>query len=168
MEGESPTLSSFLTKFRSCRGKLITIKPNEKHFGNMSVKGLKMTLACWIWFSLVTRLAVTWVGTSTSRICASGLRFSPMSIPIALLAKSKWQCGVPSDKMVSSGNTSLRTRWESGDGGHRPLHCIHADEVHSCTEEEKGSRYERSYLPTRWSTTPFFRQISGIPRPAFS
>ena len=26
------TLSSFLTKFRSCRGKLIKIKPNEKSF----------------------------------------------------------------------------------------------------------------------------------------
>ena len=43
------TLSSFLTKFRSCRGKLIKIKQNEKHFVKISVKGLKMTLACWTW-----------------------------------------------------------------------------------------------------------------------
>ena len=69
------TLSSFLTKFRSCRGKLITIKQNEKHFVKISIKGLKMTLACCIWFSLVTRLTVTWVGTSTSRICTSGLPY---------------------------------------------------------------------------------------------
>ena len=43
------TLSSFPTKFRSCRGKLIKIKQNEKHFVKISIKGLKMTLACWIW-----------------------------------------------------------------------------------------------------------------------
>ena len=43
------TLSSFLTKFRSCRGKLIKIKQNQKHFMKISVKGLKMTLAYWIW-----------------------------------------------------------------------------------------------------------------------
>ena len=43
------TLSFFLTKFRSCRGKLIKIKQNKKHFMKISVKGLKMTLVCWIW-----------------------------------------------------------------------------------------------------------------------
>ena len=42
------TLSSFLTKFRSARDKLIKIKQNEKHVVKMSVKGLKMTLADWI------------------------------------------------------------------------------------------------------------------------
>ena len=29
------------------------------------------------------------------------------------------------------------------------------------TGEEKGSRYEHSYLPTRWSSTPLLRQIFG-------
>ena len=43
------TSSSFFTKFRSYRGKMIKMKQNEKHFGKISVKGLKMTLACWIW-----------------------------------------------------------------------------------------------------------------------
>ena len=42
------TLSSFLTKFRSCRGKLIKIKQREKHLVKIFVKGLKMTLALWI------------------------------------------------------------------------------------------------------------------------
>ena len=38
------TLSFFLTKFRSCRGKLIKIKQNEKHFMKISVKELKNDL----------------------------------------------------------------------------------------------------------------------------
>ena len=42
------TLSSFLTKFRSCRGKLIKIKQNKKHFVKISFNRLKMTVACWI------------------------------------------------------------------------------------------------------------------------
>ena len=65
---------------------------------------LKLTLACCIWFSLVAKLASTWVGASTSRICDSGLRPSPMNIPIALLAKRKWVRGVPSDELASSGH----------------------------------------------------------------
>ena len=36
------------------------------------------------------------------------------------------------------------------------------------TGGEKESRYERSYLPTRWSSTPLFRQIFGISTPVFS
>ena len=36
------------------------------------------------------------------------------------------------------------------------------------TGEEKRSRYEHSYLPTRWNSTPLFRQIFGIPWPVFS
>ena len=43
------TLSSFLKKSQILQGKLIKIKKqNEKHFVKISVKGLKMTLACWI------------------------------------------------------------------------------------------------------------------------
>ena len=42
------TLSYFLTKFRSCRVKLITLKQNEKHFVKITVKGLKIAFACWI------------------------------------------------------------------------------------------------------------------------
>ena len=60
-------------------------------------------LAYSIWFSLATSLNFTWVGTSTSKICASGLKLNPMNLPIALLAKRKWLCGMP------SGHTSLRT-----------------------------------------------------------
>ena len=56
------TLSSFLTKFRSCRGKLIKIKQNEKHFVKISVKGLKMTLACWIWTIWKVLTTVAFVG----------------------------------------------------------------------------------------------------------
>ena len=56
------TLSSFLTKFRSCRGKLIKIKQNEKHFVKISVKRLKMTLACWIWKIWTMLTNVTFVG----------------------------------------------------------------------------------------------------------
>ena len=104
------TLSSFLTKFRPCSGKLITIKQNEEQFLKTSVKGLKIRMACCIWFSLVTRLTVTWVGTSASRICTSGLRLSSMNIPIAHLAKRKWLCGLSLDKMASSGHTSLKAR----------------------------------------------------------
>ena len=48
-ESSMMTLSSFPIKFRSCRGKLIKIKQDEKRFVNISFKGLKMTLACWIW-----------------------------------------------------------------------------------------------------------------------
>ena len=44
---ENP-LSSFLTKFRFCRGKLIKIEQSEKNSLKISFKGLKMTLACWI------------------------------------------------------------------------------------------------------------------------
>ena len=53
------TLISSLTKFRSCKGKLIKIKQNEKHFMKISVKGLKMTLACWIWtiWTMLTTVA---------------------------------------------------------------------------------------------------------------
>ena len=56
------TLSCFLTKFRSCRGKLIKIKQNEKHFVKISVKGLKMTLACWIWMISMMLTTVAFVG----------------------------------------------------------------------------------------------------------
>ena len=84
------TLSYFLTKFRSCRGKLITIKQNEKHFVKISVKGLKMTLVCCIWFSLVTRLTVTWVGTSTSRICTSGSPYEHTHHPLSQEKVTVW------------------------------------------------------------------------------
>ena len=56
------TLSSFLTKFRSCRGKLIKIKQNEKHFVKISVKGLKMTLTCRIWTIWTMLTTVAFVG----------------------------------------------------------------------------------------------------------
>ena len=56
------TLSSFFTKFRSCGGKLIKIKQNEKHFVKISVKGLKMTLACWIWTIWTMLTTVDFVG----------------------------------------------------------------------------------------------------------
>ena len=105
-----------LTKFRSYWGKLITIKQNEKHFVKISVKGMKMTLAYSIWFSLATSLNFTWVGTSTSNICASGLKLNPMNLPIALLAKRKWL---------------WKSKWQSCDAGNRPLNCTYADEVHS-------------------------------------
>ena len=55
-------LISFLTKFRSCRGKLIKVKRNEKHFMKISVKGLKMTLACWIWAIWTMLTTVAFVG----------------------------------------------------------------------------------------------------------
>ena len=55
-------LISFLTKFRSCRGKLIKVKQNEKHFVKISVKGLKMTLACWIWTIWTIMTTVVFVG----------------------------------------------------------------------------------------------------------
>ena len=69
-----------------------------------------MNLAWCIWFSLVTRLTGTWVSSSKSRTCASGLTLSPINIPITLLAKRKWLCGVSSDEMASLGHTFLRTR----------------------------------------------------------
>ena len=56
------TLSSFLTKFRSCRGKLIKIKQRDKRFVKISVKGLKMTLACWIWMISMMLTTVAFVG----------------------------------------------------------------------------------------------------------
>ena len=56
------TLSSFVTKFRSCRGKLIKIKQNEKHFVKILVKGMKMTLACWIWTIWTMSTTVSMVG----------------------------------------------------------------------------------------------------------
>ena len=71
--------------------------------------------------------------------------------------------------------------WESCDGGHRLLHCTDADEVHSCTAEEKGGRYEHSYgAPLHCSHTsleflggycPGDRLISGctdLPWPPYS
>ena len=53
------TSSSFLTKYRSCRGKPVKITQNEKHFVKISVKGLKMTLACLIWtiWTMLTTMA---------------------------------------------------------------------------------------------------------------
>ena len=56
------TLSSFLTKFRSWRGKLIKIKQNEKHFMKVWVKGLKMTLVCWIWTIWTISTTMAFVG----------------------------------------------------------------------------------------------------------
>ena len=58
------TLSTFLTKSRSCRGKLIKIKQNQKHIGKISVtvKGLKMTLACCIWRIWTMLTTVAFVG----------------------------------------------------------------------------------------------------------
>ena len=61
-ESSMMTLSSFPIKFRSCRGKLIKIKQDEKRFVNISFKGLKMTLACWIWmiWTILTTVAFVW------------------------------------------------------------------------------------------------------------
>ena len=56
------TLSSFLTKFRSCGGKLIKIKQKDKYFVKVSVKGLKMTLAYWIWTIWMTSTTAAFVG----------------------------------------------------------------------------------------------------------
>ena len=42
-------LSSFVTKFKSCRGKLIKIKQNEKSFCEDISQRIEMTLACWTW-----------------------------------------------------------------------------------------------------------------------
>ena len=52
------TLSSFLTKFRSCKGKLIKIKQNEKHFEDVS-QSIDNDLACWIWtiWTMLTTVA---------------------------------------------------------------------------------------------------------------
>ena len=53
------TLNSFITKFRPCRGKLIKMKQSEKHFVEILVKELKMSMACWIWriWTISTTLA---------------------------------------------------------------------------------------------------------------
>ena len=56
------TLSSFIIKFRSCGGKLIKIKQKEKHFVKISIKGLKMTLACWIWTIWTMSTTMAFVG----------------------------------------------------------------------------------------------------------
>ena len=56
------TLISFVKKFRSCRGKLIKIRQNEKHLLKTSVKGLKMTLACSIWTIWTMSTTATFVG----------------------------------------------------------------------------------------------------------
>ena len=56
------TLSSFRTKFWSCRGKLIKIKQNDKQFVKISLKGLKITLACWIWIIWTMLAIVAFVG----------------------------------------------------------------------------------------------------------
>ena len=68
------TLSSFLTKFWSCRGKLIKIKQNEKQFVKISLKGLKITLACWIW--------MIWTMLATAAFCGASATF-PVSRNLA-------------------------------------------------------------------------------------
>ena len=56
------TLSSFVAKFRSCRGKLVKQRQNEKHFVKISVKGLKMTLVCRIWTIWTMSATLTFLG----------------------------------------------------------------------------------------------------------
>ena len=56
------TLSSFLTKFRPYGSKLIKIKRKEKHLVKIFVKGLKMTLALWIWTIWTISTTVAFVG----------------------------------------------------------------------------------------------------------
>ena len=90
------TLSSFLTKFWSCRGKLIKIKQNKKHFVKISVNRLKMTLTCWIWTMLTT---VAFVGhllhfLSQTLNCPSIRYIVPAKIYPALpLCQKNWFCG---------------------------------------------------------------------------
>ena len=90
------TLSSFLTKFWSCRGKLIKIKQNKKHFVKISVNRLKMTLTCWIWTMLTT---VAFVGhllhfLSQTLNCPSIRYIVPAKISPALpLCQKNWFCG---------------------------------------------------------------------------
>ena len=98
------TLSSFRTKFRSCGGKLIKIKQKEKHFVKISVKGLKMTLACWIWTIWTMSTTVAFVGHLPhfllSEICHQMLNclsiryIVPAKIsPAFLLCQKDWFCG---------------------------------------------------------------------------
>ena len=77
------TLSSFLTKFWSCRGKLIKIKQNKKHFVKISVNRLKMTLTCWIWTMLTTVAFVGHCYTFCLKrwiVLLSGTLFLPKSL----------------------------------------------------------------------------------------
>ena len=90
------TLSSFLTKFRSARGKLIKIKQNEKHFVKMSVKGLKMTLADWIWTIWTMFTTVALVGHLLHEtLNFPSIRYiAPAKIsPALLLCQKNWFCG---------------------------------------------------------------------------
>ena len=63
------TLISSLTKFIPCRSKLIKIKQNEKHFIKILVKGLKMTLARWIWAIWTMLTTVAFVGHLLHFLC---------------------------------------------------------------------------------------------------
>ena len=98
------TLSSFLTKFRSCRGKLIKTKQNEKHSVRISVRRLKMTLACWIWTIWKMLTTVTFVGHLLHFLspqfghqalnCPSIRYIVPAKISPALpLCQKNWFCG---------------------------------------------------------------------------
>ena len=98
------TLSSFLTKFRSCRGKLIKTKQNKKHFVKISFNGSKMTLACWIltiWMMSTTAAFVGICYTSClpkfchqTMNCPSIRYIVPAKISFALsLCQKNWFCG---------------------------------------------------------------------------
>ena len=85
-------LKLFPHKFISCRGKLIKIKLNEKHFVKISVKGFKMILACWIWtiWTMLTIVAFVayllhfpvsrYVATKRWIVLLSGTLFLPKSL----------------------------------------------------------------------------------------
>ena len=99
------TLSSFLTKFRSCRGKLIKIKQNEKDFVKISVKGLKMTLACWIWTIWTMLTTVAFLGHLLHSSCfpkfghqtlnCPSIRYIVRAniFPALPLCQKNWFCG---------------------------------------------------------------------------
>ena len=134
-------LNTFLTKFGYCRGKLITIKQKEKNFVKISVKALKMNMGLLdlTFFSDEAHCHLS--GHINKQNMCFWAQAYPMNINISFLAKRKSLCVVRQDEITSSGHTSLSTRMRIGDWGHRPLHCTHADEVNSCTEEKNGSRY---------------------------
>ena len=98
------TLSSFVAKFRSCRGKLVKQRQNEKHFVKISVKGLKMTLVCRIWTIWTMSATLTFLGHQlhflSPEICHQTMNCPSMRYIVAAkispalpLCRKNWFCG---------------------------------------------------------------------------
>ena len=116
------TLSSFLKKSQILQGKLIKIKKqNEKHFVKISVKGLKMTLGCWIWTISTMLTTVAFAGYLLHSLshklghqtlnCPSIRYIVPTKFcPVLPLCQKNWFCGkVRLDDFYQL----LRSKWSS-------------------------------------------------------